>query len=333
MTLLSSSDLSECDTSANSCDEDNNDDTLYDTDEEVDATVNPVVFTPVPNQKFSSNKPIKIEINQANQAKSTTLPLCMALNGRSLYNKSNNFKNLLEQICPDISIVSETWERQKQGQSELIKSSQFKVISHKRKQINNRQPGGGCAIFYNDRSFRVSNLDINPPEGVEACWALLSPLIVTPHHRVKKLVVSSIYVSPKSAFKQATVEHIIETIHYLRSVYDNDVSFLIGGDLNKLDIEPILDSYGALKQAISVPTRKSATLTNIITDLSNLYYPPTTLPALQVDEGKKGENSDHQVIIFAPLSNTTYVKKRCKKVIVTRPIPDSGIQEFGKETT
>ena len=111
------------------------------------------------------------------------------------------------------------------------------------------------------------------------------------------------------------------------------MSFLIGGDLNKLKIEPILDSYGALKQLISVPTRKSAILENIITDLCNIYHPPTTLPPLQVDEGKKGADSDHQVIVFAPMSNLNYLKPRCKKTVTTRPLPQSGINDFGKYIT
>ena len=168
---------------------------------------------------------------------------------------------------------------------------------------------------------------------MEACWALPSPSTVTPHHRIKKIIVASIYLSPRSKFKEETVEHIIQSIHYLRSVHDIDVSFLIGGDLNKIDIEPILDSYGALKQLISVPTRKSATLENIITDLCNEYHPPTTLPPLQVDEGKKGADSDHQVIVFAPISNLNYLKPRCKKSITTRPLPQSAINEFGKDIT
>ena len=245
----------------------------------------------------------------------------MMLNARSLYNKADSFRNLLYQIGPDFVIVSETWERQKQSLDNLLSSAQYKVISHKREQINNRQPGGGCAVIYNDRRFNVKNIELDIPEGVEACWALFSPLDVTPHHKIKKLVVGSIYVSPRSEFKDDTVEHIIQSIHYLRSKYDNDVSFLIGGDLNKLDIEPILDSYGALKQLISVPTRKSATLSNIITDLCNQYHPPTTLPPLQCDEGKKGKDSDHQIIIFAPVSNPNYLKPRVKKTIITRPLP------------
>ena len=254
-------------------------------------------------------------------------------NARSLYSKVDNFKNLLYQIGPEITIISETWERQRQSIEDLLSSDQFKVISYKRRQINNRQPGGGCAIIYNSRRHNVSKIDINPPDGVEACWALFSPVNVTPHHKVKKIIVASIYVSPRSKFKAETVEHIIQSIHYLRSVHDNDSSFIIGGDLNKLNIEPILDSYGALKQLISVPTRKSATLENIITDLCNLYHPPTTLPPLQVDNGKKGADSDYQVIVFAPKSNLNFTKPRCKKTITVRPLPESGIYDFGKEIT
>ena len=237
----------------------------------------------------------------------------MMLNARSLYNKCDNFKKLLYEIGPDLSIISETWERERQSIDELLSSDQFKSISYKREKINNRQPGGGCTIVYNDRRFKVTKVDLSVPEGVEACWALFLPLNVTPHHKVRRLIVGSIYVSPRSQFKEETVEHIIHSIHYLRSMYDNDVSFLIGGDLNRIDIEPILDSYGALKQAISVPTRKGATLENIITDICNLYHPPTTLPPLQVDDGAKGKDSDHEVIVFAPMSDNNYLKPRTKK--------------------
>ena len=314
-------------------DSETNSDIEYDTDDEIDATVEPLILAPVPNQVLSPSKPAKMEILTQKQIQSSPLPLCMMLNARSIYNKCDNLKNLLYQICPDLLIISETWERQRLTIDDILSSDQFKSISYKREKTGNRQPGGGCAIIYNERRFNVSKIDMLVPEGVEACWALFSPISITPHHRIKKLVVGSIYVSPRSQFKQETVEHIIENIHYLRSIYDNDVSFLVGGDLNRIDIEPILDSYGALRQAISVPTRKSATLENIITDLCTLYHPPTTLPPLQVDTGKKGKDGDHEVIIFAPMADNNFIKPRVKKSITIRPLPESGIREFGKEIT
>ena len=94
--------------------------------------------------------------------------------------------------------------------------------------------------------------------------------------KVKRIVIGSIYVSRRSKFKNETIDHIIATIHILRAKYDNDMQFLIGGDVNRLDISEILECYGALRQVVSVPTRKTATLSVLITDLYSMYHPPTT---------------------------------------------------------
>ena len=148
--------------------------------------------------------------------------------------------------------------------------------------------------------------------------------------KVKRIAVESYYVSPRSKHKQETIEHIIDTIHVLRAKFDNEIHFLIGGDFNKLNISDILDCYGALKQIISVPTRKSATLEIILTDLHTMFHPPTTLPPLQVDLDKLGKDSDHNIVVFAPKSNISYKTDRKKKIVKTRPLPDSEILNFEK---
>ena len=52
--------------------------------------------------------------------------------------------------------------------------------------------------------------------------------------------------------------------------------FLCGGDFNRIDINDILDSYGALKSILSVPTRKSATLEILLTDLHTMFHTSST---------------------------------------------------------
>ena len=214
---------------------------------------------------------------------------------------------------------------------EIFPPRNFKVISYKRPKTGRGQPGGGCAIIYNENRYKVLNLELPVPAGVEAAWALFTPVSSTVHHKVKIIAIGTFYVSPKSVHKEATIDHIIENIHFLRSRYDNEIHFLLGGDLNRLKIEPILDSYGALQQVVSTGTRNGATLENIITDLHSFYHPPTTLPPLQVDEEKKGADSDHQVVIFAPLANSNFIKQRKKKTIITRPLPKSGFTSFGND--
>ena len=240
---------------------------------------------------------------------------------------------MLSQIGPDITLVSETWERQKFNLDRLISSNQVKVISYKRQQVGNRQPGGGCAIVYNENKFRVSEIELFLPEGVEACWALFTPKSSSPQYRVKRIAAGTFYIAPNSKFKDKTIEHIIESIHIIRAMYDNDVHFLLGGDLNRVNINRILDSYGALKQIVSIPTRNSATLELLITDMHSFYHPPTTLPPLQVDEGKKGKDSDHKIIIMAPLMNDCFKIERKKKIITTRPLPHPNIEAFGQDIT
>ena len=238
---------------------------------------------------------------------------------------------MLQQIGPEITIVSETWERKKQSLENLLSSERFKIISYKRSQIGDKRPGGGCAILYNNSRYSVSELKLSVPVGVEAAWAFFTPVDRSANCKVRKIAVGTFYVSPKSKYKNETTDHIIESIQVLRSKFDNGIHFLLGGDLNRLPIEPILDSYGALKQVISTGTRNNAILENIITDLHSYYHPTTTLPPLQVDDGKKGSDSDHQVVIFAPKSNSNYQKPRVKKDVVTRPLPNSGYLSFGQD--
>ena len=106
----------------------------------------------------------------------------------------------------------------------------------------------------------------------------------------------------------------------VKARYGNEVNFFISGDFNN----------GALKQVDSVETRKSAVLEVILTDLATLYHPPTSRPPLQVDEGKTGSDSDHNIIIFAPKSNLQFKKERQFTSIQHRPLPPSKILEFGQ---
>ena len=155
-------------------------------------------------------------------------------------------------------------------------------------------------------------------------WALFTPKIGNVNMRkVKRIAVGSVYVSPNSQFKAATIDHVIETIHCLRSKYDNEVNFLIGGDFNRLDISSILNAYGALKQSVSVPTRKGAILEIVLSDLHTIYHPPTTLAPLQVDADKNGVDSDHNVVVLAPLINAKYCID-----IKTWPLSESKIIVF-----
>ena len=322
-TNVSSVDSSEDDASDESAS-----DTIYDSDDEMDIFQSQPSMFPLPGQNPPPGVPAKFDIDLSDGS-SSFLPLCMMLNARSAYNKSNNLREMLHRISPSFLLISETWERKSNRLENILNSRTFKSISYYRK---NKSPGGGCAIIYqNNNTFSFKEADIDVPENIEAVWAVCTPVSAPPEMKVKRIAICSVYISPKSKFKSETIEHIIYSIHLLRAKYNNEINFCIGGDFNKTPINDILESYGALKQICSVPTRKQATLEILLSDLHTLYYPPTTLPPLQVDTDKKGKDSDHDIVIFAPNSNIQYRVSRKKKVIKTRPIQESKLNQFEKE--
>ena len=296
--------------------DDSDDDSALLTDEEIDPDHAPFCSSP-------KSKPNKKKLKLL---KASSLPLIALLNARSLYNKNSNFKTFVTELGIEAAIISETWEREDKPLKDLLQMDNYKVHSHRRPKVKaNRQPGGACALIYNENRFDVTNLDVHVPKGVEACWSVFKPKNKT--DLIEYIAIASVYVSPNSVYKTATIKHVIETIHLLRAKFDNKINYLIGGDLNRLKIDKILDCYGPLRQIITAPTRHSATLENIITDLHTLYQAPECLPPLQVDLDKEGKDSDHNIVILPPITISNN-NQRKKRPVVTRPLTDSGMEQF-----
>lgn len=150
---------------------DDNDDKLsdseYETEDEAFSDPIPANLFPRAEDDVTPGQPIELDPNLPSY-----LPLCLLLNARSIYNKSDNLSETLQEIGPDICLISETFEREKSRLNTAIKSRNFKSISYYRK---NRAAGGGCAIVYNGNRFSVSELNIAAPAEVENCWALFVP--------------------------------------------------------------------------------------------------------------------------------------------------------------
>ena len=140
---------------------------------------------------------------------------------------------------------------------------------------------------------------------------------------------ASIYISSRSKFKSKTITHIIETIHYVRSK-NEDVIFCIFSDANHVVITDVLNWYGALHQVVLQPTRKDKILDIILADLHTCYHSPLLVPPLQVDDDTVGKDSDHRIILFAPIPEGEKQTLREYKYINSRPLPQSCISQMGQ---
>ena len=84
--------------------------TSYNTEDEIDPETGPISITP----------PTKLNKRKRKILEASSLPLVAVLNARSLYNKSDNFKTLLSELGIEVSIISETWEREEQLLESLL---------------------------------------------------------------------------------------------------------------------------------------------------------------------------------------------------------------------
>ena len=103
---------------------------------------------------------------------------------------------------------------------------------------------------------------------------------------------------------------------------------MIAGDFNKVNIQDVLESNGALHQICSVATKNSATLELVITDMTTMFHPPTTQDPLQQDKLTKGKPSDYNVIIVAPKTELQFKIERHKTKIHVRTQPRSKVAEY-----
>ena len=88
---------------------DDNDDTDYSTDDEIEQQTTTISISP----------PSKPNKRQLEIVKVSSLPLVAALNARSLYNKHGSFK-----------IISEMWEREIQPLDKLLKMTAITILSY-----------------------------------------------------------------------------------------------------------------------------------------------------------------------------------------------------------
>ncbi len=115
-------------------------------------------------------------------------------------------------------------------------------------------------------------------------------------------------------------EYLINTIDLIRNKHP-DHGLVILGDFNDLEIRTLSISQN-LKQVVDQPTRESAILDLILTNLHNLYDRPNILAPLG--------SSDHNIVHWLPSVDSTSshnIQAKSVKSLIRR-YPRSGIDAF-----
>ena len=175
--------------------------------------------------------------------------------------------------------------------------------------------------------------EITVPVGVEAVWVLIRKKDAQIKSQIYNIVICSYYYAgPKATPKKLLFDHMAEILEFLSAKYGPKVDFVLSADSNRLSLEPILQLSPRLAQVVTVPTRLNppATLDTIITTLHPFYRPPYTIPPLRNNENNpNGHPSDHQIVIWEPLSSIQQIPERQYKIVTFRPMPDFSVAKFG----
>ena len=98
-----------------------------------------------------------------------------------------------------------------------------------------------------------------------------------------------------------------------------------------MNISSLLHGIPRLFQIVTQPTHTSGKVLDILlTNMSNLYCVPIITPPVLPDNPLVGVPSDHSTPVAVPLATDTLQQTREYVVKVTRPLPESGILEFGE---
>ena len=296
-------------------------------------------LSPSPPPWYDEYKPRVIDPRQSNVNRITirrdnrlmmtdSLSILSVSNLRSLWPKLNNFKN--DMIMRDIScaMLSEVWEKSncKKQQFELEKMLNMdglKYISTPRM----TKRGGGAAIVVSLKKFSLEKIEVLNPDKVEVVFGLLRPKKTTSN--IKEIIIAAFYSPPKSRKNPLLLDHLLSTSLYLLSKYPN-AALVLGGDKNNLDISSLLSGIPKLHQIVTKPTHSSKVLDIILTNVASLYCVPIIAPPVPPDDPLCGVPSDHSTPVATPLATDTLQQTRDYVVKVSRPLPESGMLEFGE---
>ena len=257
------------------------------------------------------------------------LPVFCNINPRSVYNKVDELQDFIKEEEVDVIFISESWEREDMKLKNIIKIENFDVISNV---FQRNGSGGRPALIVNKNKYDVTNLTnniIQIPWGVEAVWCLLSLKNISKTSRIKKIACCSVYLRPGSRMNTALLDHITDGYNVLKKKYPDGLHFIICGDTNRLNIDPVLN-LGPFQQIVTKPTRMDppAILDTVLTTLASFYQEPVCLPPLDADHDKAGCASDHKIVLVKPIDKFSTESAVNSRLVKMRPITGSGVQKL-----
>ena len=226
-----------------------------------------------------------------------------------------------------VALCSETWEKttNKKYQKEVERLLELKglgMVSQPRKY----RRGGGVCIIADLSKVTIQPIEIPNPHNLEIVFALVKP---KNPGVIKEIITFAFYSPPRSKRKSKMTDCIVTTLHSLLTSYPQ-AGIMGGGDRNCYNVSPVINAIPGLQNLQQLPTLGAKNLDILLSNMGRYYSEVTVVPPVNCDNPNRGVPSDHSVPIIFPLTNATISEPKTYTYKTTRPLPESGIQEFGK---
>ena len=258
------------------------------------------------------------------------LPTVATYNCRSIFPKLGNLKNDLIEREIDVGFMVEIWEKSESKNHQMLIEQLLEMDGLK--YISTARPSGwgGAAIIANMEKYSLEKMNIFVPHNLEIIWGLLKPK--SEEAKYKKIILCSYYSPPNSRKNSKLTDHIISTLHMLKTKYP-DSPMILGADKNSMDIRPILNCGLQLKQIVDLPSRQGKILDIIIMNIPQYYNSPIIIPPVPCDDPTAGVPSDHSVPVCYPHTDRHNPPRRRYRTVTYRPLPESSVRQFGQWIT
>ena len=257
------------------------------------------------------------------------LPNLAVYNHRSIWKKLNSFCLEFEELGMGVAFHSEIWEKKesKLHNYKINEMFEMKGISYISTPRPNRR-GGGSAITCSNKSFYIKEISVPNPDNLEVTFATIRPK--SENSPQFTLILCAVYSPPRSRKKSKLIDYISDTYHFLKSSKYPSAYFALGGDVNDLNVDLLLNISASFRQIVTLPTRGDKILSIIVTDLWKYYTTPEILPPLNPDIPGRGKPSDHSCPYARTYLDRSRPKEKNYDLKSIRTFPQSGIIEFGQ---
>ena len=168
-----------------------------------------------------------------------------------------------------------------------------------RKDRTDGRSGGGILVYFKD-SLPCQSLPHLDVIDTEVLWLLYRRPLMP--REISHILIGAVYHPPNGCAAQ-TLNHLISSMDAISRLHPS-LGIILLGDFNHLP-DNQLRLY-PLKQLVSSPTRHSAILDKIYTNISSWFQTATILPAVS--------RSDHDSVLLAPSVTPVRPRRLMKQV-------------------